>query len=190
MRKALVDILATLRATELEEGDTHPADLPRDDLVEALVTADGQGDKSRRAKGLAAEVEARARLSFAPGAGEVIGIQSTHRKRGPIEIGDRVRMSGTFLRNTGQYFKTLETEDKGTVESISSSPYDDWRLATVRWDRYALPGGEKYLLECPCVGDERPTCKLCRGSGKWLGRVNVKNLEVVRARVRAELTPF
>jgi len=109
-------------------------------------------------------------------------------KRGEILVGDRVRLRGKFLRNTRQYFKTLETEDEGEVVSLWGTK--DFSLATIRWDRYALPKGDQYLSDCPCVGDERPTCDLCKGSRRWMGRVNVKNLEVVRAHVRAELTPF
>jgi len=179
MIESMFEALTALRVAELTEGDTHPADLPREDLVDRLTMVDSlvRGERGqKRAEDINTVVEARARLAFAQGG------PGKHRGRTPIAVGDRVRLSGTFLRNTGQYFKTLETEDRGEVVSLHGSGGDGWQLATVKWDRYGLPGGEKHLSNCPCdpLAGERPACDLCKGSGKWLGRVNVKNLERVK----------
>lgn len=175
MIESMIEALTSLRVSELEEGDTHPTDLPREGLVDRLTMVDSlvRGERGeKRAEDINTVVEARARLAFAQGG------PGKHRGKTPIAVGDRVRMSGTFLRNTGQYFKTLETEDKGTVEILHGTK--DWQLATVRWDRYGLPGEDQHLSECHCVGDERPTCGTCKGTGRRMARVNVKNLERLR----------
>lgn len=194
MIESMIEALTLLRVAELEEGDEHPVDLPRDELVERLTMADSLArggastpkEHQERAQDLITIAEARARLAFAPGAGERIGVQGVHRRKGEILVGDRVRMSGTFLRNTGQFFHGLEQDDHGTVTAIDGDR--DWSLATVRWDRYGMPGGGQYLQECPCMPDERPTCGLCNGTGRWFGRVNVKNLEILKEEV--EYAPF
>lgn len=194
MIESVLEALTLLRVTELEESDVHPADLPREELVDRLTMTDSlaRGGAStpqehrRRAEDINTIVEARARLAFTPGAEQVLGVQGVHRKRGEILVGDRVRMSGTFLRNTGQYFKTLETEDKGTVVELDENK--DFQLATVRWDRYSLPKGDQYLSECWCEGDERPSCKMCGGSSRRMARVNVKNLE--RLKQQEPYAPF
>lgn len=179
----MIEALTILRVAELEKGDEHPADLPREELVERLTMTDSLArggvstpeEHRQRAGDINTIVEARARLAFTPGAGERLGVQGVHRKRGEILVGDRVRMSGTFLRNTGQYFKMLETEDKGTVVELRGD--ETFCTATIHWDRYSLPKGDQYLSECYCVGDERPTCGTCHGSGRRMARVNIKNLE-------------
>ena len=106
----MLDMMALLRVEELAEGDTHPADLPREDLVDRLTMVDSlvRGERGeKRAEDINTVVEARARLAFAQGG------PGKHRGRTPIAVGDRVRLSGTFLRNTGQYFKTLERRTGG-----------------------------------------------------------------------------
>lgn len=196
MIEAMLEALTALRVAELEEGNVHPCDLPREELVDRLTMTDSLArggaatpeEHQRRAEDIHAIFEARARLAFAPGAKRVLGVQGVHRKKGEILVGDRVRLSGAFLRNTGQYFHGLEQDDHGTVESISSSPYDDWRIATVRWDRYGLPGGDQHLSECYCEGDERPTCETCGGTGRRMARVNVRNLE--RLKQQEPYAPF
>jgi len=110
MIESMFEALTALRVAELTEGDTHPADLPREDLVDRLTMVDSlvRGERGeKRAEDINTVVEAKARLAFAQGG------PGKHRGRTPIAVGDRVRLSGTFLRNTGQYFKTLERRTGG-----------------------------------------------------------------------------
>jgi len=175
MIDSIFEALTALRVLELEEGDTHPADLPREDLIDRLTMVDSlvRGERGeRRAEDIATVVEAKARLAFAQGG------TRKHRGKTSIAVGDRVRLSGTFLRNTGQYFHGLEQDDVGTVEVLSGD--ETFCTATILWDRYTLRGGDQYLSDCYCTDEERPTCGMCKGTGKRHGRVNVKNLERVK----------
>ena len=72
MIEAMFEALTALRVAELEEGDTHPADLPREDLTMTDSIARGGASTPKehreRARDLSTIAEARARFAFAPGA--------------------------------------------------------------------------------------------------------------------------
>ena len=54
----------------------------------------------------------------------------------PIAVGDRVRYSAKWLRNTGQYTGPV-CSAKGTVTALEPFGVEGRQLATIAWERKA-----------------------------------------------------